>query len=77
MSAITKKSQWVIPKDIRDEFGIVPGESDVKAVKLPSGGYTFNVVNSNPIDQVTGISKGKGSNLTSQEFLAITRGDSN
>ncbi len=75
MSVVTKKNQWVIPQNIRDEFGVIAGESDVVAVKLKDGSYTFRVQNPNPLDRVSVIAIGKGMNLSSDEFLKVTRGD--
>jgi len=74
VSAVTKKGQWVIPKNIREEFNIIEGASDVTAVKI-KGGYTFKVVNPSPLDQLVGAATNEGLVDSTKELLELTRGD--
>ncbi len=78
MSKVTSKGQVTIPKEIRDDFGFLPGtevefvrEGDGIRVRKPPGGRTRGD------EIVERLKKASGGDipLSTDEIMALTRGE--
>jgi AbrB family looped-hinge helix DNA binding protein len=78
MSKITSKGQVTIPKEIRDEFGFLPGTEvefvqagqEIRVRKLPGGRSRGDEI----VDHLRKASGGKYK-MTTEEIMRLTRGE--
>lgn len=80
MATLTSKGQVTIPKRLRDHLRLRPGAevefeviSDGRVVILAKGKPQRG---KSVFAKIRGIAKGKGPNLTTDEIMALTRGES-
>lgn len=72
---VTTKGQVTIPKPIRDRLGIVPG--DAVAFELAPDGRIVLVKSSgkSPVSRFEALRGSAGPGLTTDEIMALTRGE--
>ncbi len=75
LTHVTTKGQVTIPKSIRDRLGIVPG--DAVAFDLAPDGRIVLVkpVGAGSGQQVRGVARRAGPGLSTDEIMALTRGE--
>jgi antitoxin PrlF len=75
---ITSKGQVTIPKELRDEFGFLPGteveffkeEGDIRVRKVPGGRHRGREI----VEHLRNAGGGKY-RLTTEEIMRMTRGE--
>lgn len=71
MSRVTKKGQVTIPKDVRDELGIRPGD-EVEFVRTESGYRIEKEADENPFEKWRGAAN---TDRSVEERMAELRGE--
>ena len=77
MTTLTQKGQVTIPKRLREHLGLKPGAqvefevlADGRVVVVAKGKRRRG-----KFDHLVGSAKGKGPNLSTDEIMALTRGE--